>query len=100
MGKELSAGKIKNLCGGIFISIALWSGVASAENPVQVAFPEEILDPPWLESRRQAQLETAEGFEIFHDFKFTDSLKESGITFVHRIVDDADNEADYVVVSE
>ena len=89
MGKELSAGKIKNLCGGIFISIALWSGVASAENPVQVAFPEEILDPPWLESRRQAQLETAEGFEIFHDFKFTDSLKESGITFVHRIVDDA-----------
>ena len=88
MSTKLSR-KLKHLCGGIFATIALWSSVASAENPVQVAFPEEILDPPWLESRRQAQLGTVEGFEVFHDFKFTERLTESGITFVHRVVDDA-----------
>ena len=28
-------------------------------------------------------------FKVFHQFQFTDRIKESGITFIHRIVDDA-----------
>src|SRR4029079_1064400 len=28
-------------------------------------------------------------FPVPHDFRFTDRISESGITFVHRIVDDA-----------
>ena len=60
-----------------------------AAEPVQVADPEEILDPPWLEERREAQLESAGQIGVFHDFRFSDRVEESGITFEHRIVDDA-----------
>ena len=38
---------------------------------------------------RDAQLKAAAGVAAFHDFQFTDRLAESGITFKHRIVDDA-----------
>ena len=44
---------------------------------------------PWLEERRQAQLESAGGIPVFHDFSFADRVGESGITFRNRIVDDA-----------
>lgn len=53
------------------------------------AVPPEIIAPPWLESRRQAQLETAADFGVFHDFQFVDRLTESGIMFRNKIVDDA-----------
>jgi hypothetical protein len=42
-----------------------------------------------MELRRHAQLETRWRFEVFHDFRFTDRWAESGITFKHRVVDDA-----------
>lgn len=41
-----------------------------------------------LESKRLRQLEQAQSWGIYHDFKFTDRQKESGISFVHRPVDD------------
>ena len=44
---------------------------------------------PWLEERRQAQIESADGIRVFHDFSFEDRVRESGIAFRHRIVDDA-----------
>ncbi|MDE2927896.1 MAG: FG-GAP-like repeat-containing protein [Acidobacteriota bacterium] len=44
---------------------------------------------PWLEERRQAQLESAGGIQVLHDFSFEDRVGESGITFRNRIVDDA-----------
>ncbi len=44
---------------------------------------------PWLEERRQAQLESAGGMQVLHDFSFEDRVGESGITFRNRIVDDA-----------
>jgi len=75
---------------GAVAAFIIWLPVAFAQKePARVAFPEEILDPPWMESRRQAQLETMKRFEVFHDFKFTDRLQDTGITFAHRIVDDA-----------
>ena len=43
-----------------------------------------------LEQRRQQQLrEVPPALEVFHDFRFEDHLEQSGITFVHRVTDDA-----------
>ena len=38
---------------------------------------------------RDAQMKSIGSVAAFHDFQFTDRLAESGITFRHRIVDDA-----------
>jgi hypothetical protein len=54
-----------------------------------VGVPAEILDPPWLDDRRDAQLETRPSIQAFVGFGFTDRLPESGITFRHRVVEDA-----------
>ena len=58
-------------------------------DPLQLPFPEEIVDPPWLESRRQAQLATAEQFNVFCDFAFSDRLEDSAIRFRNRITPDS-----------
>jgi hypothetical protein len=51
--------------------------------------PEELQETSWLQRLRDAQIKAAESLEVFHDFQFTDRLKESGISFRHRIVEDA-----------
>ena len=43
----------------------------------------------WLESRKQAQLQTLDRFRVFHDFQFSDQISESRITFKNAVVDDA-----------
>jgi hypothetical protein len=40
-------------------------------------------------TRKQAQLETMDQFNVFMFYRFVDRLSESGITFRHQIVDDA-----------
>ena len=42
-----------------------------------------------LPSRKAAQLKTVGQFQVYSQFQFSDRVKESGITFVHRIVQDA-----------
>src|SRR6185295_6171930 len=39
--------------------------------------------------RGQAEQASVGKFKVFHDFRFSDRLPESGITFVHQCVDDA-----------
>jgi hypothetical protein len=51
--------------------------------------PDDLEDTSWLERLGRAQLKAAAGFEVFHDFQFTDRVAGSGIIFKHRIVDDA-----------
>ena len=51
--------------------------------------PADLLGTSWLERLRQEQQQQASGLSVFHDFRFTDRQVESGITFRHRIVDDA-----------
>jgi enediyne biosynthesis protein E4 len=51
--------------------------------------PDDLQDTSWLERLRDAQVKAAAGVSVFHDFQFTDRLTESGISFVHRIVEDA-----------
>lgn len=53
------------------------------------AVPREILDPPWLPAREQAQLKTAAQFSAFIGFKFSDRIADSNITFRNRVVEDA-----------
>jgi enediyne biosynthesis protein E4 len=57
--------------------------------PVEVLTPNPDVGADALAARRKAQMETAAQFAVFHQFQFADRLKESGITFVHHIVEDA-----------
>jgi enediyne biosynthesis protein E4 len=43
----------------------------------------------WLQKRREAQAKAIAGVQAFHDFQFVDRVADSGITFRHRIVEDA-----------
>ena len=67
--------------------------IARAESSAQLLkpFPEpaEIVEPPWLARRQQAQLEAAQAYEVFCDFSFTDQLQASGIEFRNRVVEDS-----------
>ena len=69
-----------------------WTSTTSAQQPrdptVRVV-PEGLQDASWLMRLREAQVKAVDGVAAFHDFQFTDRLAESGISFKHRIVDDA-----------
>ena len=73
----------------ILLSLSAAIRVGAADSSVAVGVPPEVLDPPWLESRRQAQVAAAAGYGVFCDFSFTDRQPASGLTFHHRIVDDS-----------
>ncbi|MEH6592312.1 MAG: FG-GAP-like repeat-containing protein, partial [Halioglobus sp.] len=55
----------------------------------RVIQPPDTDNPDWIESRMQKQLDSAADFDVFHDFKFRDETVNSGITFRHKLVDDA-----------
>jgi len=54
----------------------------------QVRYPDPDPGVEWLPTGKKAQVEGAGRFRVFHDFKFSDGLKQSGITYVHKAVDD------------
>jgi hypothetical protein len=62
---------------------------APAQEPLVLQIPENDIGVRFLEARAEAQRRTLGRFEVFHEFGFEDRLAESGITFVHRVVDDA-----------
>jgi hypothetical protein len=64
------------------------SAAAAAQLP-QVRTPDPDIGVNTLNARAQAQRATVDQFKVVYDFQFADRVKESGITFVHRIVDDA-----------
>ena len=51
--------------------------------------PSTLTDTAWLTKLKDAQLKAIAGVPAFHDFQFTDRVKDSGITFKNQIVDDA-----------
>ena len=65
------------------------SGPAKTAKPVQVRYPDPDIGVDTLAAREKAQRATVEQFKVFHEFQFKDRIQESGITFRHRIVDDA-----------
>ena len=69
--------------------ILLSLSAAAANPPTDVGVPLEVLNPPWLETRRQAQVAAVADYAVFCDFSFADRQPASGIAFHHRIVDDS-----------
>lgn len=49
------------------------------------------LAPEWLLERARQEADLAARSKVLHDFRFTESREASGITFLNRIVDDADS---------
>jgi enediyne biosynthesis protein E4 len=70
------------------VALVLPTGARNDTSP-RLCYPTEDMGADALPARKKAQLETAKQFKVFHDFQFTDRLKESAITFVHHAVDDA-----------
>ena len=64
------------------------TAVPGAQTAVRFV-PPDLQDTAWLERMRDAQIKAAADIPVFHDFQFTDRLAESGISFVHRSVEDA-----------
>ena len=56
--------------------------------PADVRYPDPDAGVAALAALAGAQREASRGLNAFHGFRFTDRLKESGITFVHHAVDD------------
>ena len=63
--------------------------VAVGDDPSQLLIPPGILDSSWIRELRAQQLAAAAQRDVFHDFAFQDRLPESGISFQHRVVEDA-----------
>jgi enediyne biosynthesis protein E4 len=72
----------------VFVVSLVSSTRARNDTSPRLRYPTEDMGADSLPARKKAQLEAAKQFKVFHDFQFTDRLKESGITFVHHAVDD------------
>jgi enediyne biosynthesis protein E4 len=57
--------------------------------PVRFVPPDLRDAAQWLEKVKDEQIKASASVAAFHDFQFTDRVSESGISFRHRIVDDA-----------
>lgn len=76
----------------VVASLGLSAQLALAQQDdgvTRIAQPRMIMNPPNLAPRAKAQLATAAEFKVFNQFGFTDRIRESGITFQHRVVEDA-----------
>jgi hypothetical protein len=68
---------------------ALQGAPASGSQGAVINVPPTDVGEATLEARERAQRATAGKFRVPIDFRFTDRIVESGITFSHQIVDDA-----------
>jgi hypothetical protein len=68
--------------------VAVYTRATAAPATPEVRYPPEDTSA-LLAARKQLQLKTVDQFKVFYQFEFEDKLPQSGITFVHHIVDDA-----------
>lgn len=73
--------------GVTLVALFLFFTELPAADPLPI--PGEVMNPSWMEARKELQLASASRFEVFHDFQFTDEVEASGIAFENNIVDDA-----------
>jgi enediyne biosynthesis protein E4 len=66
-----------------------WLAASPQENPRPVLFPPDDVGVASLPARKAAQEKAARDWKAFHDFRFSDRVAESGITFVHHITEDS-----------
>ena len=84
------------LWAGIGTSLMLSAQAGPGQSPGQPGrdvtiryVPDDVQEASWLRRLAAEQAKGMSGVSAFHDFQFTDRLAASGITFKHRIVDDA-----------
>jgi enediyne biosynthesis protein E4 len=77
------------LIGLLFVVAAFMPATIRSDSATQVRYPDPDVGIDTLAARAKAQEQTIAEFKVFHQFHFVDKLKESGITFVHHVVDDA-----------
>jgi hypothetical protein len=83
-------GIIRSMARGSKVAVLLLVlGAALAAQSPQVRFPDPDIGVTTLNARARAQRASVDRFKVVYDFQFTDRVKESGVTFVHRVVDDA-----------
>ncbi len=64
-------------------------GNASGGSLPEVRYPDPDIGVDSLAARKKAQMDTVDQFKVFYGFHLTDQVKQSGITFVNHVVDDA-----------
>jgi len=76
---------------GFVVAVACPSDRAAGDEPatVSVTKPPWAADTAWLKIRAEQQAKTIMSTRVFHDFRFTDQQPDTGISFVHRVVEDA-----------
>lgn len=79
----------KALTIGLFLGTVLFLGIVSSQSPIQVRYPDPDIGVSTLSARQKAQRENAGQLKVFYQFHLTDKVKESGITFVNHVVEDA-----------
>ncbi|MEO1370165.1 MAG: VCBS repeat-containing protein, partial [Acidobacteriota bacterium] len=62
---------------------------AVAAEPRPLFYPEDIMNPPWLEDRGDAQRAAVASSSVRHDFRLTDRLADSGITWRNIATEDS-----------
>ena len=85
------------LIGGTAASVLLRSAPPAAQppaaqparNPSARYVPDDLQNIAWLRGRGEEQVKAAAATPVFRDFQFADGVAASGITFRHRIVEDA-----------
>jgi hypothetical protein len=71
------------------ILIACRSDGEESTTPVVRLSPPQLADTARLTTLGEEQRKSASRFSVFHDFRFTDRLPGSGITYRNRVVSDA-----------
>ncbi len=77
------------LTGLILPAITFLPAGVMSDSATQVRYPDPDVGIDSLAARVKAQDQTAREFKVFYQFHLTDKVRESGITFVHHVVDDA-----------
>src|ERR1700682_1736476 len=70
------------------VALTMLSRGSSQSRPKLRNFPDPDVGVDTLVARKQAQLAKVSQFKVFHQFRFTDRVTESGITFVEHNVED------------
>src|SRR5690242_11273545 len=73
---------------GMVTALAGLAGQRGQSRPL-VRLPDPDIGADSLPSRKKAQQETVKQFKVFYQFQFADTVKESGITFIQHIEEDA-----------
>jgi hypothetical protein len=69
----------------------LWANLAARPDTGSkpVRYPPKDVGIETLPARKAAQEKAAREWRVFHDFRFTDRVTESGITFVNHVTEDS-----------